>query len=87
MAKSKITFKNSVAKDLRKISNHDVQRILEKIDSLIENPRAEGCVKLSVHELYRVRQGDYRIIYEIRDNDLIVLVIKVAHRSRVYKDN
>lgn len=87
MAKYKIVFKKAVAKDLRKISNQDVQRILAKIDSLIENPRAEGCVKLSVHELYRVRQGDYRIIYEIRDNELIVLVVKIAHRSRVYKNN
>ena len=87
MAKYKIVFKKSVAKDLRKIPNQDIQRILEKIDSLSEAPRAEGCIKLSVNELYRVRQGNYRIVYEIKDTELVVLVIKVAHRSSVYQMN
>ena len=81
MAKYKIRFKKVVAKDFRKISKPDVQRILERIELLADNPRAEGCVKLSGYELYRVRQGDYRIIYEIRDGELVVLVIKIAHRS------
>ncbi len=49
-----------------------------------ENPRAHGCIKLSGNELYRVRQGNYRIVYEIRDGELIVVVIKVGHRSAVY---
>lgn len=80
MAKYKIKFKKSVAKDFHRISNQDVPRILEKINLLAENPRMECCVKLSGKELYRVRQGAYRIIYEIRDGELIVLVIKVAHR-------
>jgi mRNA interferase RelE/StbE len=87
MAKYKITFKKSVAKDLRLIPNNDIQKILSKIDSLSENPRAEGCIKLSGQENYRVRQGLYRIVYEIRDEFLIVNVIKVAHRSSVYKGN
>ena len=87
MAKFKIKFKKSVVKDLRKISNQDVQCILEKIDLLAVNQRMNGCVKLSGNELYRIRQGAYRIIYEIRDGELIVLVIKVAHRSSAYKNN
>ena len=87
MAKYKITFKKSVAKDLRGIPSADVKRILRSIDDLAENPRAEGCVKLSVQERYRVRQGVYRIVYEIREESLIVLVVKVAHRSSVYKGN
>ena len=85
MAKYKITFKKSVAKDLRVIPNIDVQKILSKIDSLSENPRGEGCIKLSGKENYRVRQGLYRIIYEIKDGLLVVNVVKVAHRSHVYK--
>jgi mRNA interferase RelE/StbE len=72
MAKYKITFKKSVAKDLRGIPSADVKRILQTIDSLAENPRAEGCVKLSAQERYRVRQGVYRIVYEIREESLIV---------------
>jgi mRNA interferase RelE/StbE len=87
MAKYKVTFKKSVAKDLRTIPNKDVKKILEKIDMLIDNPRAEGCVKLSGQENYRVRQGLYRIVYEIKDDILIINVIKVAHRSSVYKSN
>ena len=87
MAKYKITFKKSVAKDLRSIPSVDVKRILKKIDSLATDPRAGGCVKLSVQERYRIRQGLYRIVYEIRDEALIVHVVKVAHRSSVYKSN
>tara|TARA_B110000014_G_scaffold191787_1_gene140594 strand:- start:46 stop:303 length:258 start_codon:yes stop_codon:yes gene_type:complete len=84
MAKYKLTFKKSVAKDLRNIPARDVERILQKFDSISHNPRAEGCVKLSAQELYRVRQGVYRIVYEIQDDVLVVQVIKVAHRSKVY---
>ena len=87
MEKYKITFKNSVAKDLRVIPKNDIQKILSKIDSLSENPRGEGCIKLSGKENYRVRQGLYRIIYEIKDGLLVVNVVKVAHRSHVYQSN
>ena len=87
MAKYSITFKKSVSKDLRSIPVTDVKRILKKIDSLAENPRAAGCIKLSAQECYRVRQGIYRVVYEIRDEDRVVLIIKVAHRSTAYKDN
>jgi mRNA interferase RelE/StbE len=87
MAKYSISFKESVAKDLRSISNQDVQRILLRIDTLAVNPRGEGCIKLSGQNLYRVRQGLFRIIYEIMDDRLVIHVIKVAHRSSVYKDH
>ena len=87
MAKYNITFKKSVSKDLHSIPSADVKRILKKIDSLAEDPRADGCIKLSAQERYRVRQGLYRIVYEIRDETLVVHVIKVAHRSTVYRSN
>ena len=87
MAKYKITFKKSVTKDLRVIPKSDIQKILSKIDSLSENPRGEGCIKLSGNDSYRVRQGLYRIVYEIKDDVLVVNVVKVAHRSQVYKRN
>lgn len=86
MANYKITFKSSVAKDLRTIPTADIKRILSRIDELADNPRAPDCIKLSGHELYRVRQGSYRIVYEIRDGELVVVVIKVAHRSSAYTD-
>tara|TARA_B110000211_G_C13738061_1_gene403287 strand:- start:17 stop:280 length:264 start_codon:yes stop_codon:yes gene_type:complete len=87
MAKYRITFKKSVAKDLRAIPNSDITKILGKIDTLSENPRGEDCIKLSGKEDYRVRQALYRIVYEIKDDVLVVNVIKVAHRSHVYKSN
>ena len=87
MEKYRITFKKSVTKDLRVIPKNDIKKILSKIDTLAEDPRGEGCIKLSSQESYRVRQGLYRIIYEIKNYVLVVNVIKVAHRSHVYKSN
>ena len=87
MASYSLAFKKPVAKDLRNIPNADVKCILKRIDSLCEDPRAEGCIKLSVQERYRVRQGMYRIVYEIQDSALIILIVKVAHRSAVYKNS
>ena len=87
MEKYRITFKKSVAKDLRVIPKNDIKKILSKIDTLAVNPRGEGCIKLSGKENYRVRQGLYRIVYEIKDDVLVVNVVKVAHRSQAYKNN
>ena len=82
-----LVFKKSVTKDLRNIPNNDVKRILERINLLLENPRADGCIKLSGQEKYRARQGVYRIVYEIQDSELIIIVVKVAHRGTVYKSS
>lgn len=87
MAKYNIVFKKSVAKDLRSIPASDVKRILKRINNLAENPRFAGCTKLSGQERYRVRQGNYRILYEIKDDQLVISVVKVAHRSSVYNSN
>ena len=85
MEKYKITFKKSVSKDLKFVPKSDIKKILLKVDSLAVNPRREGAVKLSGQEMYRIRQGLYRIIYEIRDSELVIQVIKIGHRSDVYK--
>ncbi len=79
MGSYRLVFRKSVARDLRAISNRDVRKILSTIDTLSENPRGPGCEKLSGQERYRVRQGNYRIIYEIRDDQVVVVVVKVAH--------
>ena len=84
MARYSLFFKESVAKDLRRIPEKDVRRILRRIDALCVDPRGEGCIKLSDQEKYRARQGVYRIVYEIRDLELIIHVVKVAHRGSVY---
>ena len=87
MARYRITFKKSVTKDFRRIPNQDVKRILSRIDSLADNPRGKGCLKLSAQERYRVRQGLYRIVYEIQDDRLVVHIVKVGHRSNVYQSS
>ena len=85
MASYKLVFKKSVSKDLRPIPNKDVIRILQRMEELQENPRPVGSEKLSGQERYRVRQGVYRIIYEVADELLVVTVVKVSHRKHVYK--
>ena len=85
MASYKLLFKKSVAKDLRKFPKRDVKTILRRIDALADDPRGPGCKKLSGQAWYRVRQGAYRIIYAIEDEQLIVLVIRVGHRTEVYR--
>jgi len=85
MEKYSLTFRKSVAKDLRVIPDKDVESILASIGSLANNPRPPGCVKLTGQEHYRIRQGNYRIVYEITDRELTVIIIKVAHRRDVYR--
>ncbi|MEE9232485.1 MAG: type II toxin-antitoxin system RelE/ParE family toxin [Nitrospirales bacterium] len=86
MASYRLTFKKSVTKDFRSISKNDVARILKRIEALADDPRPVGSEKLSGQERFRVRQGVYRIIYEIRDEELVIIVVKVGHRRDVYRD-
>ena len=85
MANYKILIKSSAAKELARLPKKDVQRITSKIKSLSADPRPHGCEKLSAQERYRIRQGNYRIVYSIEDDKLVVYVINIAHRSVVYK--
>ena len=78
MASYKLLFKKSVARDLRKLPVKDVVSILKRIDALADYPRARGCKKLSGGDYYRVRTGNYRIVYEIKEPDIFVL--GVIHR-------
>lgn len=83
MVSYRLVFKESVAKDLRPIPKRNVRRILNRINALADDPRSRGSEKLSGQERYRVRQGVYRIIYEIADEQLIVTSVKVGHRRDV----
>ena len=85
MARYRLLFKRSVAKDLRAIPKKDVQRILKRIKALADAPRPNGCEKLTDQERYRIRQGSYRVIYEVKDDVLIIIVVKVVHRSEAYR--
>lgn len=85
MASYKLVIKKSVAKDLRKISNQDVKRIISRIRSLVDDPRPPGAEKMSGEEKYRLRQGNYRILYTVSDAEICVVVVKVRHRREVYR--
>lgn len=85
MASYRIVFKQSVAKDLRGIPKKDVQRILQRIESLADEPRPVGVEKLSGDEKYRIRQGNYRILYAISDDVITVTIVKIGHRREVYR--
>ncbi len=85
MAKYSIEIKKSAIKELNAIVKKDLKRILSKIRSLAFDPRPMGCVRLSGQERYRLRQGDYRILYSIEDDVCVVYVVKIAHRKDVYR--
>ena len=84
MAAYKVFFKKSVQKDFDPIPKKDLKKILNRIAGLAENPRPAGCEKLTGKERYRLRQGRYRIVYSIQDDELIVWVVKVGHRKDIY---
>ena len=73
-------------RQLRKLDPPIQRRIATRIDALAEDPRPDGVVKLSAVEppLYRIREGDWRILYRIEDEVLLVLVVRIGHRSEVY---
>ena len=80
-----IIFKKSVSKDLKNIPKKDVRRILEAIKTLAKNPRPPQSKKLSGQEKYRLRQGNYRILYSIEDDELIIQVVKIGNRRDIYR--
>lgn len=87
MAVYKILILPSVIKkDLAKVSNKDLVRIMNRIQTLADNPRPQWSKKLSGREEYRARQGSYRILYVIDDGIRIVQITKIGHRKTVYKD-
>lgn len=86
MVNYKIEISSTAEKSLKKIPKKDLAKIIESIQILSINPFPEGCRKLAGEErAYRIRQGDYRIIYEVEDKKLIILVLKIGHRRDIYR--
>lgn len=82
----RIQIKPQAEKALAKIPNPHRRRIANAIDGLAKAPRLEGCTKLTgADDAYRIRVGDYRIVYEIVDKVLIVYIVRIAHRKEVYR--
>lgn len=84
MVKFKIVFKKSTIKEINKIPSDYLKKILFKIKNLATNPKPIGYSKLTNKELFRIRVGKYRILYEIKINLLTIIVVKVGHRKDVY---
>lgn len=86
MAAYRLLIKDSAEKELDKLPKPDRLRIIERIEALAKTPRPHGCEKLAGHaDRYRVRQGLYRIVYSIEDQELLVWIVRVAHRKDVYR--
>jgi len=86
MGRYRVFIKPSAVREIEAVAEKKLRRlIVARIESLSEDPRPPGCEKLTGREQYRVRQGVYRIVYGIEDDRLVVYVVKVGHRSSVYR--
>jgi len=85
MGNYKVLIRKSAADELGRIPKRDLRRIVERIRSLGDRPRPHGCEKLSAQERYRLRQGDYRVVYSVDDSIQTVEVVKIGHRSEIYR--
>jgi len=81
-----VEWDTKALKELRALEKKEQKRILDRVAKLGTTPRPPGCKKLHDEEsLYRIRVGDYRIIYQLRDSQLLVLVVRVGNRRDVYR--
>ena len=84
MGRYRVEVKRSAVKEIEALPSKDIKAVLDKIASLADNPRPYDCQKLSGREQYRIRRGNYRILYYIEDDIQIVYIVKVGHRKDVY---
>ncbi|OUL30853.1 addiction module toxin RelE [Nostoc sp. RF31YmG] len=82
-----VIFSKGASRQFKKLSPELQERIQVKIDELVIEPRPHGVKKLEDDDLYRIRVGDYRVIYQIQDDILLINIVKVRHRSKAYRDD
>ncbi len=85
MANYDLRIKPSAAKELESLQTKDRRRIVSKIQNLADEPRPQGCEKLTGQDRLRLRQGNLRVLFEVDDGKQIVTVVKIAHRRDVYR--
>jgi len=86
VARYRISIKPSAVREIKAIPQKKRrQRVVKRIEALADDPRPPGCEKLTGQDRYRVRQDPYRIVYSVEDDILVVYVVKVGHRSNVYR--
>ena len=87
MALYKVVINKKVRKkDLPSIATKDVRRIVERMQKLAENPYPADAVRLKGRDEWRVRQGDYRILYIVEEYNVTIFIVKIGHRREVYRD-
>jgi mRNA interferase RelE/StbE len=85
MASYSVFLKRTAEKELRALPKADIERVVRRIRSLAAEPRPAGCEKLSGEEKFRIRQGNWRVVYEVDDAAGRVEVVKIGHRREVYR--
>lgn len=85
MASYRVLIRRSAEKEIAKLPGAVRRRIVEKVLALAADPRPHGAQKLAGRDEYRLREGDYRIVYTVADEIVTVTVVRVAHRSDVYR--
>ena len=86
MAKYKIEISLTAERQLKKIRRENAVRILKAISLLAGEPRPYGSKKMSGYEhVYRIRVGDYRVLYEIDENRILIIILKISHRREIYR--
>jgi len=86
MGSFRIEWRKSTKKDLRRIAEAEVRKIVDAVGSLADDPRPHGCTKMQGSDCaYRIRVGDYRVIYEIYEDRVVVEVVRVRHRREIYR--
>jgi mRNA interferase RelE/StbE len=81
-----VTILPAAARELAALPRATERRLRDKIETLAKNPRPPGCTKMAgADDLWRIRVGDYRIIYAVHDDVLVVLIVKIGHRREVYR--
>ena len=86
MAAYSVTWKASALKELNYLPPRETDQIIAVVETLAVNPHSIGSIKLSgVKNRYRIRVGNYRVIYGVENQELVVIVVKVAHRREVYR--
>jgi mRNA interferase RelE/StbE len=83
--KYELLIERRAQRELARIAQPHQDRVIAAIRGLVDEPRPAGVKKLSGREAWRIRAGDYRVIYEIRDESLVVLVLAIGHRRDIYR--
>jgi mRNA interferase RelE/StbE len=81
----RIVFKPSAIKELGRLPEKIQKSILQHIEALTHDPRPYGAIKLTNSELYRIRVSSYRVIYEINDQEIKIVIVRIRHRKDAYK--